>query len=407
MRILYQRCCGLDVHKKSVVACVITPEARETRTFGTMTADLLELADWLLGKAVTHVAMESTGVYWKPIYNLLEGTGLELLVVNAQHIKAVPGRKTDVKDAAWIAELLQHGLIRGSFIPDRAGRELREIVRYRTQLLRERARAVQRIQKLLEGANIKLSSVATDILGVSGRAMLTALAAGEADPVALAEMAKGRMRSKRTELAAALRGLVGEHQRTLLRSGLRHLDFVDEEVVRLDAEVAERMLPFQRELAALDAIPGCARRSAESFLAEVGADMSRFATHRHLASWARLCPGSDESAGKRRSGATGRGNPWLRGTLVEMAHATARSRSYLGAQYHRIAARRGNKRAAVAVGHSILVIAYHVLRDGTPYRELGGNYFDEREREAVAHRSVKRLERLGFKVTIEEATEVA
>ncbi len=361
MRVLYPRCCGIDVHKKSVVACVITPEGRETRTFGTMTADLLELADWLLEKGVTHVAMESTGVYWKPPYNLLEGTGLELLVVNAQHIKAVPGRKTDVKDAEWIAELLQHGLIRGSFIPDRPQRELRELVRYRTQIIRERARAVQRIQKLLEGANIKLSSVATDILGVSGRAMLTALAAGEADPAALAEMAKGRMRSKRAELEAALRGLVGEHQRRLLQSGLRHVDFLEEEIARLDGEVAERMTPFEKELEALDTIPGCARRSAESFLAEVGADMSRFATHRHLASWARLCPGNDESAGKRRSGATGHGNPWLRGTLVEMAHGTARSRSYLGAQYHRIAARRGKKRAAVAVGHSILVIAYHVL----------------------------------------------
>jgi transposase len=404
---LYERCCGLDVHKKSITACVITPERRETRTFGTMTSDLLSLADWLLTKAVTHVAMESTGVYWKSPYNLLEGTGLELLVVNAQHIKAVPGRKTDVRDAEWIAELLQHGLLKASFIPDRPQRELRELVRYRTQILRERVRAVQRIQKLLEGANIKLSSVATDILGVSGRAMLTALAAGEADPAALAELAKGRLKNKRPQLESALTGLIGDHQRMLLQITLRHIGFLEEQVTALDREVAERMRPFQKELEALDAIPGCAQRSAESFLAEVGADMSRFPTHRHLASWARICPGNDESAGKRRSGSTGHGNPWLRGTLVEMAHGTGRSRSYLGAQYHRIAARRGKKRAAVAVGHSILVMAYHVLRDGTSYRELGANYFDERGREAVARGAVKRLERLGFKVTIEEATKVA
>ncbi|MBI2324459.1 MAG: IS110 family transposase [Chloroflexi bacterium] len=407
MRVLYERCCGLDVHKKSVTACVLTPEGRETRTFGTMTADLLELADWLLGKAVTHVAMESTGVFWKPPYNLLEGTGLELLVVNAAHIKAVPGRKTDVRDAEWIAELLQHGLLRGSFIPERPQRELRELVRYRTQIIRERVRAVQRIQKLLEGANIKLSSVATDILGVSGRAMLSALAAGETDPAALAAMARGRLKSKRPELEAALRGLVGEHQRLLLQSGLRHLDFLEEEIARLDEEVKGRMVPFQKELEALDAIPGCAQRSAESFLAEVGSDVSRFPTHRPPASWARICPGTNESAGKRRSGATGHGNQWLRGTLVEMAHGAARSRGYLGAQYHRIAARRGKKRAAVAVGHSILVMAYHVLRDDTPYRELGRNYFDERDRKAVTKNAVKRLERLGFKVTLEEATKVA
>ena len=403
MRALYERCCGLDVHKKSVVACVITPEGRETRTFGTMTADLLALADWLLERGVAAVAMESTGVYWKAPYNLLEGTGLELLVVNAAHIKAVPGRKTDVRDAEWIAELLQHGLLKASFIPDRGQRELRELVRYRTQLIRERARAVQRIQKLLEGANIKLASVASDVLGLSGRAMLRALAAGEADPASLADLAKGRLRTKRADLEAALRGLVGDHHRMLLESGLRHLDFLEEEIGRLDGEVAERMAPFAKELEALDSIPGCARRSAESFLAEVGRDMSRFPTHRHLASWARICPGTNESAGRRGSGATGPGNPWLRSTLVEMAHGTTRSRTYLGAQYHRLAARRGKKRAAIAVAHSILVVAYHVLRDGTTYHELGRNYFDEREREAVARRAVTRLERLGFKVTVEPA----
>lgn len=270
---------------------------------------------------VTHVAMESTGVYWKPIYNLLEGTGLELLVVNAQH---------------------EHGLLKGSFIPDRAQRELRELVRYRTQLVRERARGIQRIQKLLEGANIKLASVATDVLGVSRRAMLEALARGERDPMALAALAKGRLKAKREPLAAALTGLVGAHQRLLLESQLRHHDFLSAEIGRLDQEVAARMAPFARALETLDGIPGVARRAAECFLAEVGADMSRFPTHRHLASWVRLCPGTNESAGKRGSGWTGHGNPWLRATLVQTAHRAAGARrSYLAAQYHRIAARRG------------------------------------------------------------------
>jgi transposase len=401
---MYARCCGLDVHKKTVVACVITPEGRETRTFGTVTAELLRLADWLLERRVTHVAMESTGVFWVPVYNLLEPTGLELLVVNAQHIKAVPGRKTDVKDAEWIAELLGHGLLKGSFIPDRPQRELRELVRYRTQLIRERGRSVQRIQKLLEGANIKLSSVATDIMGVSGRAMLEALAAGEGDPATLAALAKGSLRQKRAELEAALRGKIGSHQRLLLHSGLRHLDFLQEEIGRLDAEVTERLRPFEAQLAALDGIPGVARHGAEAFIAEVGADMSRFPDHRHLASWAHLCPGTNESAGKRGSGFTGHGNPWLRGALVEMAHAAARTRrSYLAAQYHRIAARRGGKRASVAVAHSILVIAYHLLRGGTTYQDLGPTFFDARDREALVRRSVRRLEALGYKVNVEPA----
>ncbi len=407
MQVVYERCCGLDVHKKSVVACILTPEGRTTRSFGTMTADLLTLGDWLLENGVTVVAMESTGVYWKPIFNLLEGTGLELLVVNAQHVKAVPGRKTDVKDAEWIADLLRHGLLHGSFIPDRPQRELRELVRYRTQLIRERSRAVQRLQKMLEGANIKLSSVASDVTGASGLAMLRALAAGEADPATLADLAKGRLRAKRDELEAALRGLVGEHQRLLLQSGLRHLDFLADEIARLDAEVAERMGPFESQLRALDEIPGVARRSAECFLAETGVDMSRFPSARHLASWARICPGLHESAGKRGSGATGHGNPWLRSALVEMAHGANHSRSYLTAQYRRIAARRGKKRAAVAVGHSILVTAYHILRDGTRYQDLGPGYFDERDRQAVVRRAVRRIEHLGFKVTIEEAPKMA
>ncbi len=352
--------------------------------------------------------MESTGVYWKPPYNLLEGTGLELLVVNAAHIKAVPGRKTDVRDAEWIAELLQHGLLRGSFIPDRAQRELRELVRYRTQIIREHVRTAQRIQKVLEGANIKLGSVASDTLGVSGRAMLAAIVSGEKDAKALAGLAKGQLKKKQPQLEAALTGLIAEHQRMLLRIALQHLEFLEGQIAELDTEVAERLRPVEAKIEARDTITGVGRRSAEQLLAETGVDMSRFPSHRHFASWARICPGNDESAGKRRSGWTGHGNPWLRGTLAEMARATPRARgSYLSGQYHRIAARRGAKRATVAVAHSIAVIAYHVLRDGTTYQELGAGYFDERDREAVKRRAVRRLERLGFKVTIEEATKVA
>ena len=402
MEVVCERCCGLDVHKRTVVACILTPEGKESRTFSAMTADLLRLGDWLTGNGVTHVAMESTGVYWQPVYNLLEGVGLTLLVVNAQHIKAVPGRKSDVKDSEWIADLLRHGLVRGSYIPDRPQRELRELVRYRTSLVRQRSQMVNRIQKVLEGANIKLSSVATNVVGVSGRAMLEAIIEGMEDPRALAGLARGKLQDKRTQLEAALQGLVGEHQRLLLKSLLRQLDFLGAEVDQMDAEIARRMRLVEEALQRLDTIPGVGRRTAEQLLSEIGSDMSRFPTAGHLASWARLCPGNNESAGKRMSGRTGRGNPWLRSVLVEAAWAASRSRtSYLSAQYHRLAARRGGKRAAVALAHSILVITYHLLRDGGVYQELGGNYFDERAHEATVRRSVSRIERLGYKVMVE------
>lgn len=404
MEVVYRRCCGLDVHKKTVVACVLTPEGRETRTFGTMTGDLLHLADWLLAKGVSHVAMESTGVLWKPIYNLFEGLAFQLRVVNAHHIKQVPGRKTDVKDAEWIAQLLRHGLLRGSRIPDRGQRELQELVRARTSLVRERGQVVQRIQKVLEGANIKLSAVATDVVGVSGRAMLEALIAGTEDAAALAELARGRLKNKRPQLEAALQGLVGPHQRFLLASHLRHLDFLDAEIARLSEEVAARLAPWEEAVQRLDGIPGVGRRVAEQLLAELGPDLSDFPTAAHLASWARLCPGNNESAGKRKSGRTGKGNGWLRAALTEAAWAAARTRNtYLSALYHRLAARRGAKRAIVAVAHALLVIAYHLLRRGTTYQELGGNYFEEQDRDRVARRSVQRLERLGDKVTVEVA----
>ena len=404
MDVVNERCAGLDIHSDTVVASVITPTGRELRTFGTVTDELLALADWLLGLGVTQVAMESTGVYWKPIYNLLEGTDLGLLVVNARHIKAVPGRKTDVKDAEWIADLLRHGLLRGSYIPDRPQRELRELVRYRRRLIEERSREAERLHKTLEGANVKLGAVASNILGVSGRAMLDALVAGHDDPEALAALAVGRLRDKHERLVAALRGLIGPHQRRLLATQLRHIDFLDAEIVALSAEIEERMRPFDPAIELADTIPGVGRRTAEAIQAETGTDMGRFPSDRHLASWARICPGTDESAGKRKSGAIGPGNTWLRSALVEAAHAAARTKgTYLAAQYRRIAARRGAKRAAVAVGHTILVALYHMLRDGATYEDLGPLYFDERDRRATVGRSVRRLEALGYRVTLEPA----
>jgi transposase len=404
MEVINERCCGLDLHKKTVVACVMTPQGQETRTFRTMTQGLLELADWLDERQITHVAMESTGVFWKPIYNLLEGLELTLMVVNARHIKAVPGRKTDVKDAEWIADLLRHGLLRGSYIPDRPQRELRELIRYRRNLIRQRSQVVNRIQQVLEGANIKLSSVATNVVGVSGRAMLEAMIEGTEDPNELAALARGRLRNKAPALEEALRGLVGPHQQLMLRSQLRHLDFLDQEVSQLDGEVATRMDPFEEAVQRLDEIPGVGRRVAEEVLAEIGLDMSRFPTANHLSSWARLCPGNNESAGKRKSSRTGRGNPWLRSALVESAWGGIRTKgSYLSSQYHRLAARRGAKRAVLAVAHTILVIIYHLLNRGTTYQDLGNNYYDQRNREATLRRSVLRIEHLGYKVSLEVA----
>jgi len=406
MDVIYERCCGLDVHKRTVTACLLTtkPEGgrqQETRTFGTMTDDLLTLADWLAQAGCSHVAMEATGAYWKPVYNILEGQ-FETLVVNAYHVKAVPGRKTDVRDAEWLADLLQHGLLRGSFIPDRPQRELRELTRYRTSLVRERASEVNRLQKTLEGANIKLASVATDILGATGRAILEALATGEGEAPSLAGLARGSLRQKRRELERALTAPVTDHQRLLIREHLAHIAYLDEAIGRLNHEIGERLRPFEDTLARLQTIPGVGRRTAEVLLAEVGTDISRFPTHRHLASWAGLCPGNNESAGKQRTGHTRKGSPWLRSALVESAWAAARTKqSYLSAQYHRLAARRGGKRAALAVAHSILVIAYYIMARGQTYDDLGGNYFDERDRRQVERRLVKRLEDLGYSVTLE------
>ena len=407
MKALYNRCCGLDVHKKVIVACLVTPGANEEpqkqlRTFGTMTQDLLELADWLASEGCTHVAMESTGVYWKPVYNLLEGQ-FELLVVNAQHLKAVPGRKTDVKDAEWIAELLRHGLLRGSFIPGRSQRELRELTRYRTSLVRERAREINRVQKVLEDANIKLASVVTDVTGASAIAMIQAIVEGTEDPGELSGLARGRLKMRRQELEQALAGRVTTHHRFLLAEQLAHLEFLEEAIRRVTEEIEERLRPFEEDMARLDTIPGVGRQTAQVILAEVGKNLERFPTSRHLASWAGLCPGNNESAGKRHAGRTRKGSPWLRRALVEAARSAGRTKSYLGALYHRLASRRGSKRAAVAVGHTILVIAYYLLTRREEYRDLGFNYYDEMDRNAVQRRLVRRLEALGLVVSLQPA----
>lgn len=404
MQVLFERCCGLDVHKKSVTACAITPEGKEIQTFGTMTGDIIALVDWIKSKGCSHVAMESTGVYWKPLYNLLEVEQIETLVVNAKHIKAVPGRKTDVKDAEWIADLLRHGLLKGSFIPGRDQRELRELVRYRRSLINERSREVNRLQKVLEGCNVKLSSVASDITGVSAKAMLKAIIDDAGDPVLIARLAKGKLKNKQKELEKALLGLVGPHQKMILTAQLNHIEFLDQQIIELDQEIEARLHPFELELELLDSIPGIGRRSAEDILAEIGTDMHRFPSSAHLASWAGMSPGNNESAGKRKSGKTTKGNKSLRTTLVLAARAAAKSKNtYLSAQYRRIAARRGGNRAAVAVGHSILVMTYQMLKKRESYKELGSDYFDQRKKDSVIKSSIKRLESLGLKVTVEAA----
>lgn len=405
MEIVYERCCGLDVHKKSVVACLITPgpdgtPRKQVRTFGTMTDDVLELGGWLTASGCTHLAMESTGVYWQPVWNLLED-GFELLLVNARHIKAVPGRKTDVRDCEWIADLLRHGLVRGSVVPDRVQRELRELTRYRTSLTRERAAEVNRLQKTLEGANIKLGSVASDVLGVSARQMLEALVGGTADPAVLARFARGQLREKIPALERALTGRFSSHHRYLVAKMLAHIEFLDASLADVSAVIAERLQAVEDAMARLDTIPGVGRRIAEILVAELGTDLVRFPTAGHLASWAGLCPGNDESAGKRRSGATRKGDRWLRAALTEAAQAAARSKNrYLAAQFRRLAARRGKKKAIIALAHTILIIAYHLLTRGTIYEDLGPDYYDQRERQAVRQRLVRRLQALGYDVSL-------
>ncbi len=396
MQVEHTHCAGLDVHKKTVVAAIMVPNRKEARTFETMTSDLLALTDWLLSFGVIQVAMESTGEYWKPIYNILE-ENFEVLLVNARHIKQIPGRKTDVMDAEWIAELLQHGLLRGSFIPPVGQRELRELTCHRTNFVRERATLVNRVQKTLESANIKLGNVASNVMGVSGRAMLEALINGTSSPAEMAELAKGRLREKRQQLDKALEGRVKPHHRFVLSELLCQVDNLDESIARFDAEIEKYCRPLEEAVELLDAIPGVARRVAEVIVSEIGSDMSRFPTAAHLAAWAGVAPGNNESAGKRYSGTTRHGDRALTGALVQAAHAATHARNnYLSAQYHRLAGRRGKKRAIVAVAHSILVIAYHIVQSKQPYRDLGADYFDRRRPAAAATRLLKRLQQLGY-----------
>jgi len=403
MEVLYERCCGLDIHKASITACVIVNGQKEILTFGTMTDDLLRMTALLKERNVQMTAMESTGSYWKPIFNILEVEGIDAILVNAAHIKAVPGRKTDVKDAEWIANLLRHGLLKASFVKPRDQRELCELIRYRGSLIEERAREYNRMGKVLEGANIKLTSVASSISTVSGMNMVRALSEGVIDPGLLASMAKGSMRTKQGELKRALNGLVQPHQQMILKSMLDHIDQLSELITKLDTEIETRMSEDVELVEALDEITGVGKVSAQTIIAEIGTDMDRFPSENHLSSWACMSPGSNESAGKKKSGHTQKSNSTLKKTLVQCGRAAANSKdTYLNSQYHRIAARRGSKRAVVAVGHSILVICYHMIKNRTRYNDLGADYFQNRNKEALVRQSVKRLQSLGFTVTLEE-----
>ncbi|WML26818.1 IS110 family transposase [Neobacillus sp. OS1-33] len=403
MDVVIERACGMDVHKDNITACIMTPDGKEIQTFSTKTVFLLQLVDWIKQHNCTHVAMESTSVYWKPIVNLLEAEDIEFLVVNAQHMKAVPGRKTDVKDAEWIAKLLRHGLLKASYIPDRNQRELRELVRYRRSIIEERARQHNRIQKVLEGANIKLGSVVSDVLGVSARDMLDAIADGEEDPEKLANFARRTMKKKKEELKLALKGYINSHQRLMLKTILGHIDFLTEQIEMLDQEVADRVSSHQEDVARLDSIPGIATRMAEQILSEIGTDVkNQFPTAAHMCSWAGLVPGQNESAGKRKSAKTKKGNKYLRSALTEAAHSVRGSKNYLGALYRRTASRKGKKRAGIVVAHAMLRISYYLLTRKEMYVDLGEDYFDKQRQQSIVRHSLRRLESLGYTVTLEE-----
>jgi transposase len=432
MRVIYTCVAGLDVHKKTVVACRmrVTADNRvvwETKTFGTMTADLLKLHDWLGEWEVEQVAIESTADYWKPVFNILEG-GFEVILVNSQHVKKVPGRKTDAHDAEWLAELILHGLLRASFIPPKPQRVLRELTRYRTTLVRERGRVVNRVEKLLESTNIKLSSVVTDVMGVSAKAMLSQLAAGATDPQGLAELAKGRLRNKLKDLEAALTGTVDEHHRFILAQQLGHIDFLDEQIAAMSQQIshhlaqmgspaaddddrsgsseteADNPLSWSAAVELLDTIPGVDRRTAEIILAEIGLDMSQFPSADDLVSWAGFAPGNHQSGGKRYSGRTTKGNRPIGAALNQAAWAASRTKdTFLKARYHRLAARRGKKRAIVAIGRSMLVSIWYMLSRQEPYQELGAAYYDHRRKETKVSYFTQQLSKLGFVVTLDPA----
>jgi len=401
-----EHCCGLDVHQKSVTACLLDGDldqqpSESVRTFSTTTKGLLELRDWLEDQGCTHVAIESTGIYWRPVFHILEDT-VTVLLVNAYHMKQVPGRKTDLKDAQWIARLLRWGLLKPSLIPPRHIRDLRELCRYRKKLTEQASAEKNRIQKVLEDANIKLASVANNVFGVSGRAMLAALMDGVMSPEETAELARGKLRSKIPQLVEALEGHVNEHHRFLIGMQMEHLAYLEQAIAELQRRIDEKMQPYQRELELICTTPGIDTRSAQHILAELGGDISVFPSERHLSSWIGICPGNNESAGKRKSGRTTKGNVWLKALLVQTAHASSRTKgTYLKAFYHRVAAKRGKKRAAVAVAHKQVTIIFHELSEGKPYQELGENYFDRRNQKALEQRLVRRLRSLGYPVDLQ------
>jgi transposase len=405
VQVMHERCCGLDVHKKTVVACVLVTASdgrvkRAIRTFGTMTRDLLALSDWLDQFGVTHVVLESTGVYWRPVFNVLED-GHVIVLVNPQHLKTVPGRKTDVKDSEWLADLLRHGLLKPSFIPPAPVRELRELTRYRKTLVQARTDEINRLQKVLEGANLKLAVVVSDVLGASARAMLAGVLGGEQDPETLAELARGRLRTKLPALRRALEGRVKPHHLVLIGQTLAHIDFLEESTVHVQHAIEQRLGAFAEAVELLQTIPGVGTVVATALVAEIGTDVSRFPSAKHLASWVGVCPGNKESAGKRLSGRTTKGNVWVRGMLAEAVWSIAQHRgTYLHAQYHRLARRRGKLKAAMAVAHSVLVIAYCLLRDHQPYTDLGADYLEQRDAARVERHHIQRLQQLGYTVTL-------
>jgi transposase len=405
MEVVHPRCCGIDVHKATVCACISIKDAgvieKHKRRFDTTTAQLRELASWLGQYKVTNVAMEATGVYWKPVWNLLQEE-FELLLVNPQHLKSIPGKKTDFKDGERIADLLQHGLLRGSFVPPQPIRELRDLTRMRASLAQERSNIINRIEKTLEDPNLKLGVVASDVVGVSGRAMLEAIVRGETDPAKLADLAKGTLRNKIPQLKLALEGKITDHHRFMLRQWLDMLDFVDRQIAVMEERIVEKSRPFEAILRTWMRVPGLRRINAFSLLAEIGADMGQFPTAAHLASWAAVCPGNRESAGKQTSGKTCKGNPWLRRTLCEAAWAAARTKnSYFRALYQRLVRTRGKNRALIAVAHSLLVTVYSFTTAGEPYRDLGLDHFDRLNKNRLERSLVKRLEKLGHRVILE------
>lgn len=412
MEVIHPCCCGLDVHAKTVVACLIKHGKKQTRTFSTMTDDLLVLSDWLVSEGCTHVAIESTGVYWRPVFNILEGV-LEVILVNARHVKGLPGRKTDVKDCEWLADLLRHGLLKASFIPPAHIRELRELVRYRQSLVKEQTALANRIQKLIESGNIKLGPVVSDVLGVSGRAILRALAAGETSAEEMARLARPNLKVKPPELHRSLEGRLTPTQRWVLGELLGRYQELEAALDRVNGQIREEVAASPDHFVAeavqlLDTIPGVGERVAEIIVAEIGVDMSRFPTAGHLASWAGMCPGNNESAGKRKSGKTNQGSPYLRAALVQAAWAASHTKgTYLSAQFGRLVRRMGKKKALVAVGHTILIIVYQVLSRRVSYRDLGGDYFDRRNVEVQRQRLIRRLESLGLRVSVEELGEAA